>query len=200
LQPRDGPFTRLVTAARRHFDNLVGPPARPHQEPANAAELPRRPNPQDGNPAQRPANVRGALQITPEEAAARLTAERQNQPDRQPHFWRDAFYWIEQSIALFLASLIPGVGERHVRAREDARREDQRRVEEQQRMAEGTTTTTSGSGPVDNNSQVDNRGGGEATSVQKSEVSTASHGDQGTSSSVQAREGEVDAAQMRNRG
>jgi hypothetical protein len=35
---------------------------------------------------------------------------------------RDMFYRLEQAVALFLASLIPGVGERHVAAREEQRR------------------------------------------------------------------------------
>lgn len=36
------------------------------------------------------------------------------------------FQRVERGFALFVASLIPGVGERHVRAREEARREVER--------------------------------------------------------------------------
>ena len=46
------------------------------------------------------------------------------------------FYWVEQAVALFLASLIPGVGERHVAAREEARRQEERERVEAQRARE----------------------------------------------------------------
>jgi len=71
--------------------------------------------------------------MTPEEAAARLVRQHQ---DRNPNIIRDTLYRVEQAAALFLASLIPGVGERHVRAREEARREAQRAAEEERRAAQ----------------------------------------------------------------
>lgn len=136
LQPRNGPLTRALAAARQHMDNLIGPP-RPQDQARGPGRRPRArrgPTAIDGNAAepaaQRPANVRGALQITPQEAAARLLREHAEQT---PSVWRNALYRVEQSAALFLASLIPGVGERHVRAREDARREIQR-LEEEERV------------------------------------------------------------------
>ena len=67
VQPRNGPINRLITAARRHFDNLVGPPAqqaRPEaaaQQNAAVAEQPRAASPQDRFAAQRPVHVRGAV-------------------------------------------------------------------------------------------------------------------------------------------
>jgi Sec-independent protein translocase protein TatA len=61
--------------------------------------------------------------VTPEQAAQRVVREHQ---ERHPNILRDIFYRIEQAVALFLASLIPGVGERHVAAREEARREVER--------------------------------------------------------------------------
>lgn len=78
---------------------------------------------------------------TPEETARRLLAQHQDRRNANPVF--DVLYRIEQGIALFLASLIPGVGERHVRAREEARRiveeDDRRRREEteQQQQQQG---------------------------------------------------------------
>ncbi|RVX72073.1 hypothetical protein B0A52_04671 [Exophiala mesophila] len=139
LQPRNGPLTRALAAARQHMDNLIGPP-RPQDQargPARRARPRRGPTATDHDagetPAQRPANVRGALQITPQEAAARLLREHAEQT---PSVWRNALYRVEQSAALFLASLIPGVGERHVRAREDARREIRRLEEERARADE----------------------------------------------------------------
>lgn len=50
----------------------------------------------------------------------------QEQRERQPNVLRDNFERAERALGLFVASLIPGVGERHVRAREEARRERER--------------------------------------------------------------------------
>lgn len=71
--------------------------------------------------------------MTPEEAARRLVRQHQEQ---NPNVIRDTLYRIEQAAALFLASLIPGVGERHVAAREEARREEERIRVEAQRARE----------------------------------------------------------------
>ena len=74
---------------------------------------------------------------TPEEAARRLL---QQQNRHNPNPMLDFLYRIEQGVALFLASLIPGLGERHVQAREQARRileEEERRLrEEEQSLTE----------------------------------------------------------------
>ena len=48
---------------------------------------------------------------------------------------RDTIFRVERAMALFLASLVPGVGERHVRAREEARREAER-IENERLAAE----------------------------------------------------------------
>ncbi len=202
LQPRDGPFTRLLTAARRHFDNLVGPPAQqPRPEgaahpQAGAPVQPGNAGAQNEATAQRPANVRGAVQMTPQEAAARINAEQQNGQDRQPRFWRDAFYRIEQSIALFLASLIPGVGERHVRAREDARRVEQQREEDRRRAEEEALAATNNQDTAQENTQL--RQSDSIPGPEKSEVNPVEHGVQSASSSVQARS-EENAGEVRNR-
>lgn len=144
LQPRTGPLARGITAARRHFNNLIAPPA-PRPLAVDARET--QPQPHVGLPryarddanTQRPANVRGAVHITPEEAAARLIGQQQ---DRAPTSWRDAFYRIEQSTALFLASLVPGVGERYVRVREEARREAERLEQERVHAREEAAART----------------------------------------------------------
>ena len=140
LLPRQNPLSHLMVAARRHIDNLIGPPA--PQRPAGQQP------PQAGaDAAARPPPVRGAVNITPEQAATRILAEQQHQRagangnDNQqpPNVLRDTFYHIEQAVALFLASLIPGVGERHVAAREEQRRE-QLRVEMERANAERAAT------------------------------------------------------------
>ncbi len=56
---------------------------------------------------------------TPEQAAQRLVQEHQ---DRNRGRIREYFRSIERATALFIASLWPGVGERHIAAREEARR------------------------------------------------------------------------------
>jgi hemolysin activation/secretion protein len=127
--------------------------------------------------------------MTPEEAAARIIAGRQNNQDGQPRFWRDALYRVEQSIALFLASLIPGVGERHVRAREEQRREEERRRAEAAAAAENQ-----------NVSQEEPKANepGRQPAVEISEVNVGGPAEQSTSSSVEARQ-EADAGELRNR-
>lgn len=193
LQPRNGPLSRALTAARQHFDNLIGPAApRPQPEPIaprhpiqggqRGVEVDRR--------TQRPANVRGAIQMTPEEAAARLVREHQNQ---NPSVWRNTLHRVEQSVALFLASLIPGVGERHVRAREEARRLAQQLEEEERQRAEEVLIA-----------QQDNRpstSGGEPPSegVASPEVKVEIPGGPSTSSGVQVREGTTETEELRNR-
>ncbi|KAL8715515.1 MAG: hypothetical protein Q9220_000851 [cf. Caloplaca sp. 1 TL-2023] len=62
----------------------------------------------------------GGITTTPEELAARLLRERQSQS-----LLRRA----ERAVALFVASLVPGVGERHIAARDAA---EARRLEEEQ--------------------------------------------------------------------
>jgi hypothetical protein len=205
LQPRNGPFTRLMTAARGHFDNLVGPPAQqpragdPARPNANAGDPLQPAGPRNDATAQRPANVRGAVQMTPEEAAARILTEQRNQQNLRPRFWRDTFYRLEQSIALFLASLVPGVGERHVRAREETRREERRQEDERRRAAEEVAaaaaaatandeTTEQPSSPTANGSVLS---GGQNADVGNTGPST--------SSSVQVRSNDTGETELRNR-
>ncbi|KAK5198134.1 hypothetical protein LTR99_007618 [Exophiala xenobiotica] len=192
LQPRDGPFVRAMQAARRHLDNLIGPPA-PQRQPDPAARGQPRPAENAIDQAtHRPVNVRGAVQMTPEEAAARLLRENQ---ERNRGFWRDIFYRIEQSIALFLASLVPGVGERHVMAREEARRETQRQEEERRRAAEDAAqqrATDESSNQVPENADQVAAGVG-------SEVKVDRPDEPSTSTSVQVRDANGEAGELRNR-
>jgi len=195
LQPRNGPFNRMMRAARGHFDNLVGPPrpeAGAQQHPAQA-DQPRAAGSQNQAIGQRPANVRGAVQITPEEAAARIVQERQARQAQPPRLWRDALYRIEQSIALFLASLIPGVGERHVRAREDARRDAQRREDERRQAEEAAATERQNAAQ-----EGANEASGSSDAAPKTDVSTGQREEQSTSSSVQVN-GAAAAGELRNR-
>ena len=73
---------------------------------------------------------------TPQEAAERLLQERERQ---DVSFVRQSFRRVERAVALFVASLVPGVGERHIAAREAAeaaRQTEAREREERARKAE----------------------------------------------------------------
>ncbi|KIW81643.1 hypothetical protein Z517_04669 [Fonsecaea pedrosoi CBS 271.37] len=198
LQPPDGPLTHLLAAARRHLDNLIGPP--PPQPPPEAAAQQQNPAAiqpgvgpvQAGAGVQRPANIRGATTMTPQEAIARLE-EGQN---HDPRSWRDTLYRAEQSIALFLASLIPGVGERHVRAREEARREEQRRIEERSRAENEAAAQRQGAEEAD---APVGEGQGSPAEGPKPEVGVEGSREQSTSTSVEVRDGESESAELRNR-
>ena len=162
LLPRQNPLTDMFNVMRRHFDNLIGPPQIPQRQaqPQGQAEQQQvqgqQNNTQPGNTANATGTTQGQGQgqaststtptptrtmPTPEETARRLLAQHQDRRNANPVF--DVLYRIEQGIALFLASLIPGVGERHVRAHEEARRiveeDDRRRREEteQQQQQQG---------------------------------------------------------------
>ena len=160
ILPQRNPLNTAFGHVRRHVDRLIGPPHPQRQEGEerggvrndaggargrignNARNQPRgngqaheqaaqasipapaaAPGPSNTTP--RPA--RGAVNTTPEEAAQRLVREHEQ---RNPNMLRDVFYRVEQAAALFLASLIPGVGERHVAAREEVRRQERIREAE----------------------------------------------------------------------
>lgn len=107
---------------------------------------------------------------TPQEAAERLLQER----DRQDvSFVRQSIRRVERAVALFVASLVPGVGERHIAAREAAeaarlaegrKREERARKEEEEarERQEGTVeiedgSVTDGTGEVGESSAAPER-------------------------------------------
>lgn len=114
--------------ARRWWDGIVRVDQRPRPQAQGEAA------PAEGE--QRPGQL-----PTPEELAQRLIRERQEALDRAPlHRIREHLRPVERAGALFLASLWPGVGEAHVRAREVEERRvaeeevEQRRREEEERQ------------------------------------------------------------------
>ncbi|KAM0711212.1 hypothetical protein Q7P35_001951 [Cladosporium inversicolor] len=127
--------------ARRWWDGIV----RVEQRPRAQAQAQGEAAPADGE--QRPGQL-----PTPEELAQRLIQERQEALNRAPlHRIREQLRPVERAGALFFASLWPGVGEAHVRAREAEERRlqeeevEQRRREEEERQraieaAEGEKT------------------------------------------------------------
>lgn len=126
MLPRDNFLQRVMTQIRTHIDTLIGPPTAPRRDgaavavPANGAA----PAPGDTQPPAYP---------TPAENAARLVREHEA---RHPNMFRDALFRAERAAAMFLASLVPGVGERHVRAREDLRRDAERLLNERRAREE----------------------------------------------------------------
>ena len=108
---------------RRHAEGLV--PLAGNERPHAGAAV----NHDDMNAAGiRPAN----REPTPQEAAERLLRERER---RDGTFVRQNIRRIERAIALFVASLVPGVGERHIAAREAAEAARQAEVREREERA-----------------------------------------------------------------
>ncbi|KAL9637374.1 MAG: hypothetical protein Q9164_002219 [Protoblastenia rupestris] len=131
----------LWEPVRRHAENLL---------PLANNEQPRDEN--AGPAVQTNANAAGTQggnrQPTPQEAAQRLLEQRQND-----NIVRQGLRRIERAIALFIASLVPGVGERHIAAREAAEaarqaeireREDQARREEEDARQQQAGSSSAG--------------------------------------------------------
>lgn len=130
-----GIFRPVVQAiwdpVRRHAEGLVPLAGNEHPRaaPAGAGDNVNAPNAQPVNP-----------EPMPQEAAQRLLQEREG---RDMGLLRQSMRQVERAIALFVASLVPGVGERHIAAREASEaarqaeireREDQVRREEEERQ------------------------------------------------------------------
>ena len=111
---------------RRHAEGLV-PLAGNEDHAAGADAAGGNTNPPTGN--EQLAN-RGP---TPQEAAARLLDERERQ---DINVLRQGIRRVERAIALFIASLVPGVGERHIAAREAAEAARQAEVREREQRAQ----------------------------------------------------------------
>jgi hypothetical protein len=121
----NGAADQIWGPIRRHLEALI-PLAGPDAAlvpAANAAV------PQPGAPLanENEGRARARNEPDPAETAARLIEQhrRANQPWILTQFRR-----VEHSLLLFLASLVPGVGERHIAAREAEAAERQRRIDE----------------------------------------------------------------------
>lgn len=217
LLPRQNPLNHIMGAARRHIDNLIGPPApAPARRPAATGTQPQ-PAQTPAPPANgtRPPAARGAINLTPEQAATRVMNNRAEHDQRQreanlnpnpnPNMLRDIFYRVEQAIALFLASLIPGVGERHVAAREEQRRErlrvemervnaEREAAEEEQRRRTAQAAAGEGEGTQTQQQQVGGQAEGQqakADGVADGEpgAANAAMADAASSTGVEASQG-----------
>ena len=153
--------------ARRWWDGIVRVEQRPRPQAQGQGEA----APAEGE--QRPGQL-----PTPEELAQRLLQERQEALNRAPlHRIREQLRPVERAGALFFASLWPGVGEAHVRAREAEERRVQeeeveqrrREEEERQRAIEAAEGEKKEEGPADAATEGD-----EKPVSEKKEVSATS--------------------------
>lgn len=122
-----GVFEAQLNVIRQHFEALM-----PNAD--RIAQGNNRPNANAPAPAADPRR-----NITPEEAARRLLIQQRN---NQVGWLREGMRTLERGVALFVASLWPGIGERMVHAQEErerlervAAREEQERREEEERSA-----------------------------------------------------------------
>lgn len=140
------------TGAFRPFAQRVWDPIRRHaeallplagEEPARGENAGQRGH---ENPTDSATVNRGP---SPQEAADRLLREREQQ---DTNLLRQGLRRIERAVALFIASLVPGVGERHIAAREAAEaarlaeereQEERRRREEEEREQASTNELNS---------------------------------------------------------
>ena len=169
LLPRENPLRDLANRVRAHIDGLIPIAAAPDRR--QQGQGPRNEGQAAVNEGQaRLATGPAAQQPSPRHAAARII--RQNQ-ERQNHgILRDTIFRVERATALFLASLVPGVGERHVRAREEARQEAER-IENERLAAENART-------VEENARNEKKVAADSTE-QRQEM----EGEPGTSSSTE---------------
>ncbi|KAL1637954.1 hypothetical protein SLS56_000511 [Neofusicoccum ribis] len=174
---------------RHYFENLVGIP---HQQPAQQQRPARQAQANDANN-----NNNGAVDIgppgrrgrrrdpSPEEVAQRLLREREQQ---QRTWLRERVRGVERSVALFVASLWPGLGERMVAAREEAEaqaRRDAQDREEEERRAE---TEAEAQAQAQEQARVQEAGVGEGESEVAANGTVENRGGSGNDSPAAAAE------------
>ena len=152
---------------RRHAEGLV--PLAANERPRAGVGGAR--NNGDG-PGTQPRN-RGP---TPQEAAERLLQERERQ---DVSLVRQSLRRVERAVALFVASLVPGVGERHIAAREAAeaaRQAEAREREERARKEEDARERQQENVLVGDGNVADGPGeGGESSSAPEQQPAAQPH-------------------------
>lgn len=115
-----GIFRPLIQQAweplRRHIESLLPLANNNDHRPVPQAAPHLRNNNNNNNPHNHQ-DLATNMMLTPQQAAERMLQERQN---RAEGLTRQYIRRAERAIALFIASLVPGVGERHIAAREAA--------------------------------------------------------------------------------
>lgn len=170
-----------IDRLRQHFEGLLGPPAgavagqdNAHQAQAAALHDQRR----------------GEEPLDPQQTATRLLRQQ-----RDRGWLRQTFRTIEGAVALFIASLYPGVGERHVAAREEQRRQAEARAAEVLRVSEeeaaradqpeeGVQPTDSNADAAESSTEVEKDRVRAPAEAETSGVSSANDAGEGSSTSV----------------
>lgn len=123
-----GVFEQQFNVVRRHFEALLPNP----EQVAQGRDAPQGQNQPNVAPEPR-------RNVTPEEAARRLLLQQRN---NQFGWVRESMRTLERGVAIFVASLWPGIGERMVHAQEERERlervaasEERERQEEERRRA-----------------------------------------------------------------
>lgn len=133
---------------RRHIENLL-PLANNNDRRQLPQAAPNIHNNINNNPDNHQ-DLATTMMLTPQEAADRMLQERQN---RAESWTRQYIRTAERAIALFIASLVPGVGERHIAAREAAEaasleeerareRAEEERLKKEREQQEGHSETS----------------------------------------------------------
>jgi hypothetical protein len=144
----------VMARVRRWWEGVMGVPQRHAQAPADQVQQ------VQGLPAAEPAAQgpgQGNRMPTPEQVAQRLLDDNA----AQNRGWlREQIRPIERAVALFVASLWPGIGEAHVRAQREAREAEERRaaeaeVEARRRAEDEAAEKQDGEG---SSTQVDQQG------------------------------------------
>jgi hypothetical protein len=120
----NGAINDIWAPIRRHVENII-PLAGPDAAlipAANAAPIPQVAAPP---PEAEPLRTGPHGELDPQQVADRIVAQRRRQEGWLPALFRR----VEHSLLLFLASLVPGVGERHIAAREAEATERQRQID-----------------------------------------------------------------------
>ncbi|KAK5110440.1 hypothetical protein LTR62_005791 [Meristemomyces frigidus] len=117
----EGAMGGIGAAVRGWWEGVLG-----------GAQAQGRPQPAEGAAPAAHGALAGGMP-TPEQLAQRLLNQRQGQ--NHAGRFRELIRPVERAVALFVASLWPGIGEAHVRAREDAERRARDEVEVAERRA-----------------------------------------------------------------
>ncbi|KAM0327628.1 hypothetical protein ACHAQA_005921 [Verticillium albo-atrum] len=130
----DAFFDQVAGPVRRHLDNLL-PLAQNNNPQNNAVPVP----PADGQPPA--AAARNNDPPNPAQAAVRLVAQRRHD---NANWLMDQARRLERAGLLFLASIAPGVAERHIAHLEEQERAERRRREEAEAAATAAAEAANG--------------------------------------------------------
>ncbi|KAG7141419.1 hypothetical protein HYQ45_001981 [Verticillium longisporum] len=178
----DAYFDRIVAPMRRHLDNLLPLANNNHNNnPPNNADLPGNPDDQRA-----PAAAQHNGPLDPAQAAARLVARRRH--DNTTWLMEQARR-LERAGLLFLASIAPGVAERHIAHLEEQERAERQRREEAEAAATAAAAAANGEPEAAAENAEANTGGVVAQNEPSASAGPAD-GQQGNDQPAERREAE----------